>query len=61
MWYAVKVYKFELKENKQDAKYTKMGSTFFNEAIFEYANKYKKNPEYWEKKLEEEDEQVSGD
>lgn len=55
MWYAVKIYKLEIKEQKKKG-FIKMGSTFFNEAIFEYANKYKENPEHWEKKLEEYDE-----
>ena len=51
MWYAIKIYKHILKEQKTDLQYIKMGSTFFNEAIYEYATKYRKNPEYWEKEV----------
>lgn len=38
---AIKEYLQEIKENKTEEQFIKMGSTFFNEAIFEYANKGK--------------------
>lgn len=36
MWYAVQKYKEVIEKNKIEPKYIKMGSTFFNEAIYEY-------------------------
>ncbi|MCI8411024.1 MAG: hypothetical protein HFJ40_00955 [Clostridia bacterium] len=39
---AIEEYLGEIKENKTEEQFMKMGSTFFNEAIFEYANRYKK-------------------
>lgn len=53
MWYAIRIYQCNIKLNKIDKQYIKMGSTFFNEAIYEYANYYKENPEGWEKKIKE--------
>lgn len=53
MWYAIKIYDYTLKENKTEKQYIKMGSTFFNESIYEYAMKYKKTPDYWENELKQ--------
>lgn len=53
MWYAIRIYQCNLKINKTEKQYIKMGSTFFNEAIYEYANYYKQNPLGWEKKIKE--------
>ena len=50
MWYAIKIYKKEIKEEQKE-NFTKNGSTFFNEAIYEYSEKYNENQEYWEKEL----------
>ena len=62
MWYAVKIYCIQLQEKGTQADFIKMGSTFFNEAIYEYAMQYRENKEYWESKMTEENsEQVSGD
>lgn len=36
MWYAVQKYKATIEKNKTEYQYIKMGSTFFNEAIYEY-------------------------
>ena len=52
MIYAIKIYNYEIKRNSLEPQYIKMGSTFFNEAIFEYAQKYKKQPQYWNDLLE---------
>lgn len=51
MWYAIKIYSHNIKENKTEPQYIKMGSTFFNEAIFEYVIRYNKAKEYWEREL----------
>ena len=53
MWYAVQIYRYELMEEKKEKQFIKMGSTFFNEAIFEYATKYKEDTTYWEKKIDD--------
>lgn len=50
MWFAIEIYKYELKKEKRED-YAKNGSTFFNEAICEYSEKYKENPTYWEKEI----------
>ena len=55
MWYAIKIYDYYLKENKTEAQYIKMGSTFFNDSIFEYAMKYRKSPDYWNEKIREQE------
>lgn len=53
MWYAIRIYQCNIKKNKTEKQYIKMGSTFFNEAIYEYASYYKENPQGWEKKIKE--------
>jgi hypothetical protein len=53
MWYAIRIYQCNIKLNKIEKQYIKMGSTFFNEAIYEYASYYKENPQGWEKKIKE--------
>lgn len=53
MWYAIRIYQCNIKKNKTEKQYIKMGSTFFNEAIYEYASYYRENPEGWEKKIKE--------
>ena len=53
MWYAIRIYQCNIKKNKIEKQYIKMGSTFFNEAIFEYANSYRENPVGWQNKIKE--------
>lgn len=53
MWYAIRIYQCNIKKNKTEKQYIKMGSTFFNEAIYEYASYYRENPQGWEKKIKE--------
>lgn len=53
MWYAIRIYQCNIKKNKIEKQYIKMGSTFFNEAIFEYANYYRENPVGWQNKIKE--------
>lgn len=53
MWYAIRIYQCDIKKNNTDKQYIKMGSTFFNEAIYEYANYYRSNPEGWKVKIKE--------
>ena len=53
MWYAIKIYQYLLEESKTEKQFVKMGSTFFNDSIYEYAEKYKQSPNYWENKLKQ--------
>lgn len=53
MWYAIRIYQCNIKINKTEKQYIKMGSTFFNESIYEYANYYRQNPVGWENKIKE--------
>ena len=53
MWYAIRIYQCNIKKNKIEKQYIKMGSTFFNEAIFEYANYYRENSVGWQNKIKE--------
>lgn len=53
MWYAILIYKCSIKAKKTEKQYIKMGSTFFNESIYEYANYYKERPEIWKKRIAE--------
>lgn len=53
MYYAVKIYAYECDRDKKDKQYIQMGSTFFNETIFEKVKRYKKYPVEWEQKINE--------
>ena len=53
MWYAIRIYQCYIKINKTEKQYIKMGSTFFNEAIFQYASYYRENPIGWRNKIKE--------
>lgn len=53
MWYAIRIYQCNIKINKTEKQYIKMGSTFFNEAIFEYASYYRENQVGWKNKIKE--------
>lgn len=54
MWFATQIYNLQIKELKTEKQYIKMGSTFFNETIYEYVEKYRKSANYWENKIREE-------
>lgn len=43
MWFATKKYADQVKENNTEKQYIKMGSTFFNESIYEYVEKTNEN------------------
>lgn len=53
MYYAVKIYAYECDRDKKDKQYIQMGSTFFNETIFEKVKRYNKYPVEWEQKINE--------
>ena len=39
MWFATKKYAEQVQKNNTEKQYIKMGSTFFNESIYEYVEK----------------------
>ena len=53
MYYAVKIYAYECERDQKEKQYIQMGSTFFNETIFEKVKRYNKYPNEWEQKINE--------
>ena len=51
MWYAVQTYNKECESTAREKQYIKMGSTFFNESIYEYVQKNELEGVYNEKNI----------
>lgn len=53
VYYATLIYKCNIKKNNTERKFIQMGSTFYNNTVFEYAGYYRANPNGWKRKITE--------